>query len=127
MIVLDASVAIDGLLTNGAARRVLAERAVAAPHLIDAEVIHVLRRRVGAGTIALEDAQRALRRWQHLAIRRIPVAGLLDRIWALRDNLSAYDATYVAVAEVLDTELLTADARLAGAPGPRCPITVVRR
>lgn len=51
---------------------------------------------------------------------------MLDRIWELRDNLSAYDATYVAVAEALDAPLLTADARLARAPGPTCPVTVVR-
>ena len=51
---------------------------------------------------------------------------MLDRIWKLREHLSAYDATYVAVAETLDTSLLTADARLANAPGPMCPITVVR-
>jgi predicted nucleic acid-binding protein len=51
---------------------------------------------------------------------------MLERIWELRENLSAYDATYVAVAEALDTLLLTADARLTRAPGPTCPITVVR-
>ena len=53
------------------------------------------------------------------------IVGLLERVWALRDNLSAYDATYVAVAEALNCPLLTADARLARAPGPECPITVV--
>jgi predicted nucleic acid-binding protein len=51
---------------------------------------------------------------------------MLDRIWELRDDLSAYDATYVAVAEAFDAPLLTADARLARAPGPTCPVTVVR-
>ena len=53
--------------------------------------------------------------------------GLLGRIWELRGNVSAYDATYVAVAEALGATLVTADARLARAPGPRCAITVVRR
>lgn len=48
-------------------------------------------------------------------------------MWELRDNLTAYDATYVALAEALDCKLLTADGRLAGAPGPRCTIAVVRR
>jgi predicted nucleic acid-binding protein len=57
---------------------------------------------------------------------RVTVVGLLERIWELRENLSAYDATYVTVAETLETPLLTADARLARAPGPTCPITVVR-
>jgi predicted nucleic acid-binding protein len=58
---------------------------------------------------------------------RYPVFGILDRVWQLRDNLSAYDATYVALAEQLGCALLTADQRLAGAPGLRCPITVVPR
>ena len=53
--------------------------------------------------------------------------GLLTRAWELRDNMTAYDATYIALPEELGCELLTADARLARAPGPTCPITVVRR
>ena len=53
--------------------------------------------------------------------------GLLGRVWALRHNVSAYDASYVALADALDCPLLTADARLAGAPGPNCPITLVSR
>ena len=57
---------------------------------------------------------------------RVPIVGMLERVWELRENLSGYDAAYVAVAETLDTSLLTADARLARAPGPMCPITVVR-
>jgi predicted nucleic acid-binding protein len=56
----------------------------------------------------------------------VPVLGLLERIWELRDDLSAYDATYVAVAEAIGAPLLTADARIVRAPGPTCPITVVR-
>jgi len=55
------------------------------------------------------------------------VIGLLTRVWELRDNMTAYDATYIALAEELGCELLTADARLARAPGPTCPITDVRR
>ena len=58
---------------------------------------------------------------------RYPVFALLDRVWELRDNLSAYDASYVALAELLGCSLLTADARLSRAPGIRCPITVVPR
>lgn len=55
------------------------------------------------------------------------MVGLLARVWALRDNLSAYDATYVALAEAIGCELLTADSRLAGVTGPTCPMIVVRR
>ena len=58
-----------------------------------------------------------------LALMRYPMVGLLKRIWALRDNLSAYDASYVALAESLDCALVTADARLSNAPDLRCPIT----
>lgn len=73
------------------------------------------------------DASRALDVWGRLGVERVGVRGLLGRIWELRDNLSAYDATYVAVAEALESPLLTADGRLARAPGPRCTITVLRR
>jgi predicted nucleic acid-binding protein len=81
-----------------------------------------LRRSVGA-----EQAAAALAHWARLGLRRFAVVGLLGRIWELRENLSAYDASYVALAEALACELLTADARLARSPGPRCAITVVRR
>lgn len=56
---------------------------------------------------------------------RYPVFSLLDRVWELRDNMSAYDASYVALAELLDCNLLTADVRLSRAPGIRCSITLV--
>jgi len=66
-------------------------------------------------------AERALGAWARLGMYRVTVVGLLERIWELRENLSAYEATYVAVAETLETPLLTADARLARAPGPNLP------
>ena len=79
--------------------------------------------------------ERAVQRWSRLGVERFPLVGLgverfplvglVARIWALRDNASAYDAAYFALAEALDCPLLTADARLAAAPGPSCPITVV--
>ena len=72
-------------------------------------------------------ARRAVDVWSRLGIERVGAAGLLGRIWELRENLSAYDATYVAVAEALEVPLVTADGRLARAPGSRCTITVVRR
>ena len=71
-----------------------------------------------------QDGCRALRQWASLGVSRFSERGLLDRVWELRDNMSAYDATYVASAETLNCELVTPDARLARAPGPRCPMTV---
>ncbi len=127
MIVLDASAAVLALLNDGDARRSLANEAVAIPHLADSEVTQALRAQVLRGQIGADDAGAALARWMRLGLRRYGVVGLIARLWELRDNLTAYDATYVALAEVLACELVTADARLAQAPGPTCAITVVRR
>lgn len=126
MIVVDASAAVLGLLNDGEARTRLAEEPFACPHLADSEVVHALRRQVRGGRLDAKDAERAASVWTRLGVHRVPVVGLLTRVWELRENLSAYDATYVAVAEALDVPLLTADAGLGRAPGPRCPITVVR-
>ena len=127
MIVFDASAAVLALFNDGDARRALAAEAVAVPHLADSEVVHAVRAQVLRGTVAPDIAVVALDRWSQLGLRRFPAVGLMSRIWQLRDNLSAYDATYVALAEALGCELVTADARLARAPGPTCAVTVVRR
>ncbi len=126
MIVVDASVALDALISSGEARKRLSFESVAVPHLVDSEVCHALRRLLRIGVIGLSEAEKALRHWTQLGLTRFGVVALLDRVWDLRDNLSAYDATYVALAEALDCALLTADGRLALAPGPRCPITVLK-
>ncbi len=125
MIVVDASAAVLGLLDDGDARRRLATDRLAAPHLVDAEVLHTVGRQVRRGVIEAADASRAVRSWQRLGVQRFPVVGMLDRVWELRHNVTAYDATYVALAEELDCPLLTADARLANASGPRCTFTIV--
>ncbi|BBZ28176.1 ribonuclease VapC9 [Mycolicibacterium madagascariense] len=125
MIVVDASTAISALLNDGPARRTLAAESLHAPHLIDCEVAHALRRQVQAGRITAADGHRALLTWQRLGVMRYPVHGLLGRIWDLRDSLTAYDASYVAVAESLDCTLVTADRRLSRAAGLRCPVSVV--
>lgn len=127
MIVLDASAAVLALLNDGDARRTLVREIAAVPHLADCEVAQALRSQVLRGTVGAADAHTALTHWARLGVRRFPVVGLLDRVWELRDNVTAYDATYVALAEALGCELLTADARLAQAPGPTCAITVIRR
>ena len=122
----DASAAVSALLQNGDARQMLTENRLAAPHLVDAEVVQTLRRLTLRGLMAADDAEQAVHRWTRLGIERFPLVGLATRMWALRDNLSAYDAAYVALAETLGCPLLTADARLAAAPGPKCPTTVVQ-
>lgn len=126
MIVVDASAGVLALLNDGDARRSLATESVAVPHLADSEVAQALRSQVLRGRIELDVARRALDSWARIGIRRFGVVGLLPRIWELRKNLTAYDATYVSLAEAIGCDLLTADGRLATAPGPACPIAVVR-
>lgn len=125
MIVVDASAAVSALLNAGPARRALSDEQLHAPHLIDSEIANALRRQVGAQRLEADAAWTALDRWRGLGITRYPAVGLLERVWELRENVSAYDATYIALAELLDCSLLTADGRLGQAPGSRCPITVV--
>ena len=125
MIVVDASAALSALLNAGQARHALANEQLHAPHLIDSEVANGLRRRVAAHQLGVDAGWTALDSFRRLGMTRYPVFSLLDRVWELKDNLSAYDASYVALAELLDCSLLTADGRLSRAPGVRCPITVV--
>jgi predicted nucleic acid-binding protein len=127
VIVVDASAALSALLNAGPARNALASEQLHAPHLIDSEVANGLRRMVAAEQLAADSGWAALDAFRRLGMTRYPVFSLLDRVWELRDNLSAYDASYVALAELLDCNLLTADARLSRAPGIRCPITLVPR
>jgi|SRR5690625_4173414 len=127
MIVVDASAAVSGLLNDGHARHLLGTEQVHVPHLIDSEVASALRRRVLADQISNHVGWSALDIWRRLAVTRYPIHGLLERVWQLRTNLSAYDAGYVALAEELGCPLLTADARLSRAPGIRCAVTVVPR
>ncbi len=126
MIVSGASAALAALLNDGdARRRLVAEASLATPHVADAEVAHALRRHALTGAAPADDLARALAAWQALAVLRYAVTALVGRVWELRADLSGYDAAYVALAEALERPLVTADARLARAPGPRCPISVV--
>jgi predicted nucleic acid-binding protein len=124
VIVIDASAALSALLNAGPARRALTSQQLHAPHLIDSEVANGLRRRVATQQLTPDAGWAALDTLRRLGMTRYPVFALLDRVWELRDNLSAYDASYVALAELLDCDLLTADARLSRAPGIRCAVTV---
>jgi predicted nucleic acid-binding protein len=127
VIVVDASAAVLGLLNQGEARQILRDETITCPHLVDSEVAHALRAQVIRGEVDLADATRAISVWGRLGIERVGVRGLLARVWELRQNVSAYDATYVAVAEAFGVPLVTADGRLARATGPRCTVSVVRR
>jgi predicted nucleic acid-binding protein len=128
--VVDASVLAVALADDGpdgdAVRRRLRGERLAAPELIDLEVASVLRRHVRRGELDDRRAAQALSDLVDLPLRRAPHRPLLARCWELRRNLTVYDAAYVALAEALDTTLLTADVRLARSTGPRCEIETVR-
>jgi predicted nucleic acid-binding protein len=120
LIVLDASAVLDGLLdarANTAIATCLAGAGdpLAAPDLLDVEVLSVLRRWERRGEISSSRAQQALRDLQALPIIRYPARALLDRAWKLRHNLTAYDAQYVALAKALGAQLLTTDDGMAAA------------
>lgn len=130
MIVLDASAALELLLNTGRGARVAeriapARESLHAPHLIDLEVAQVLRRAESRGRISAARAGEALLDLRALDLERYAHDLFLGRIWELRANASAYDAAYLALAEVLDAPLLTADARLAGTPGTTARLEVV--
>lgn len=126
MIVLDASAAIELLRGSGAGRTVAeylrTDEALHVPHLLDVEVTQGLRRLVRTGELEPARAEAALDDLTDLAAVRHSHDGLVRRAWTLRENLTAYDAVYVALAEVLDATLLTLDARLAKAPGHQVTI-----
>lgn len=129
MIVVDASVIVtaladDGDDGNGARERLRGQR-LAAPHVIDLEVASAWRRLVAAGGLDDRRAQLALEDLGALPLERVPHRPLLSRCWELRGNLTIYDAAYVALAEVLMVTLVTADTRLAAAPGVRCDIDLI--
>ena len=92
------------------------------PHLFDVEVLHAIRRHALRGTLTIAQGYQASEALRSMRATRYPHAALLSRIWELRDNLTAYDAAYVALAETLDTPLVTKDARLARASGHRAAV-----
>lgn len=96
-----------------------------APAHIDAEVASALRRLARTSRAVERAAPRALAHLAAFPLRRMPIAPLLKRVWQLRANVTAYDAAYVALAEQLDCALVTGDAKLAAASGPRCAIELI--
>ena len=130
MIVVDASVLLEFLLQTPIGTRVEArlfrgEDQFHSPHLVDVEVTQGLRRLVRTGEVSPDRAAEAIADLANFDLHRHPHLDLLTRAWKLRDNVTAYDAMYVALAEALDAPLVTCDTPLAKAPGHRAHIEVI--
>lgn len=129
MIVVDNSAVIEWLVGEGVRSRAIDQRLrgerMYAPELLDLEAVSVLRRLVLVDGASPEVAQHALVALGRLTLERVPHLPLVPRIWELRDNLTPYDAAYVALAEQLGVPLLTVDAKLAASPGIRCAVELV--
>lgn len=131
MTVVDASVLVDALVGAGQsgdlAREELRHRTVLeVPAIFGAEAVSGLRGLVIRGKLSPRRAGTALEQVRSIRAVRYPFEPFTARVWALRDNLSVYDAWYVALAEWLGTDLVTVDDHLAGATGPLCPVRFLR-
>jgi len=129
MIVLDASAVVDWLLRTPEGQRINRRIIVGGEtlhtlHLLDVEFVHVLRRLVREKTLTAKRAEEAIEDLAAVRMIRYAPSPLLGRIWQLRQNLSAYDAAYVALAEALKAPLLTRDRRIAAAPGHTAAVEV---
>lgn len=129
MIVIDASAMVELLMGTELGRRldevVLGADMSHAPHLLDIEVMQVLRRYVLAGQVSAARAREAMLDLANFPIERHAHAALIERVFELRANLTAYDATYLALAEALDSTLVTCDKALAKVPGTRARVLVL--
>ena len=130
MIVVDASALLEFLLQTSLGTRVEArlfreDDELPAPHLVDVEVTQGLRRLVRSGEVSSGRADEAIADLADLDLHRHPHLDLLGRVWKLRDNISAYDAVYVALAEAMDAPVVTCDGPLAKAPGHHARIEVI--
>jgi len=122
--VVDASVVAAALVDSGSlgawAESVLAARPLAAPHLLPVETANILRRMANAGDISADVAALAHSDLLSLQMELFPYAPFGKRVWELRENVTAYDAWYIALAEILNAPLATLDAKLSRAPGAAC-------
>ena len=130
MIVVDASVIVTALADDAddgdRARARLRDERLAAPQLLDVEVTSAWRRMAASGKLDQRRARLALEDLRELRVDRVSHLPFIARIWELRNSLTVYDAAYVALAETLGVNLLTADERLANAHGTRCRIELLR-
>jgi len=126
VLVVDTSAVVHALLHRpahpGLLRRIRAEGELAAPHLIDLEVLHALRGLLRAGRVTEDQAADVRTDFADLPLTRYPHAGLSDRIWELRHNLTPYDASFVTLAEAFRCPLVTSDAMLAKASGHQADV-----
>lgn len=126
MLVVDTSALLEALAGRdpqpALVERLARDGDLHAPHVVDIEMLHALRRLSATGALSDDRAEDARRDLDDLALARYPHQPLAGRIWALRHNLTAYDAAFVALAEALSVPLVTCDARLAGAPGNRADV-----
>ena len=124
MLVVDAAAVVAALVDDGRdgrwAERLLASQPLAAPHLMPVEVANILRRSVMSGDLSSDAAALAHADLLALRVDLFPYAPFASRVWELRDNVTAHDAWYVALAEELGTSLATLDVRLSRAKGPTC-------
>ncbi|MGL4175631.1 MAG: type II toxin-antitoxin system VapC family toxin [Dermatophilaceae bacterium] len=128
--VVDASVLVAFYAADDPRRPAVVERlgggaSLAAPAHLDAEVVSALRGLARNNPALSASVPAALRHLDGLPLRRLPLGPLLQRIWELRENLTAYDAAYVALAERLDAVMVTCDGKLAAAPGLECAIELI--
>jgi predicted nucleic acid-binding protein len=128
LIVVDTSAVLSILLGRpqvpGLADRVRSDSDLHAPHLLDVEFQHALWRLARTGAISDDRASDARTDFADMTVARYPHVPLADRMWELRHNMTAYDAAFVVLAEILAVPLITCDARLARAPGHRAAVEV---
>ena len=123
-LVVDASLVVSALVDGGDtgswAESLFAGESLSAPHLMPVEVANILRRAAAAGEISPDAAAMAHADLLDMRVELFPYVPFAPRVWELRDNLTSYDAWYVALAEFLGSRVATLDLKLARAPGPRC-------